>query len=881
MTSNEIKKEFLRFFEDKGHKIVPSSSLIPDDPTLLLTTAGMVQFKPYFLNIRQPSFTRATSVQKCVRTTDIDLVGQTARHLTFFEMLGNFSFGDYYKKEAIAWAWEMITKIFNIDPARLWVSVYLDDDEAFDIWKNDIRVSPDRIVRLGEKDNFWAAGPTGPCGPCSEIHYDFGEDKKCQPSCQLGCDCDRFIEIWNLVFMEFNRQEDGSLEPLPKKNIDTGIGVERTALVLQGAANAFETDLLRPLISKVEELSGITYGSSTKNDISLRIIADHVRAITFLVNDGIMPSNEGRGYILRRLLRRAARHGRSLGIEDDFLVKVVEVVIDSMSPTYSELIGNKAFIDKVVENEESRFSSTLRQGMTMLHEECEDLRRQAIGELSGEVAFKLYDTYGFPFEITKEIAEDYELTVDDTAFEKLMHEQKQRAKSGAAFSEAHSKIRAKTVFDELGNILEPTEFCGYTNEKMESVVKAIIINDELADSIQERQAGFLVLESTPFYAEQGGQSGDTGNISSDKGTLEVTGVSLKGGLYIHNVTVKTGEVHVNDKVTAVIDADRRKATSRNHTATHILHWALRKVLGDHVKQAGSAVGPARLRFDFSHYEAMTQEQLDEVEVLVNEKIFSDDPVRCYTTSIDYAKSGGALAFFGDKYSDFVRVVESGDFSKELCGGTHVSNTGNIKLFTIQHEGSVGSNIRRIEALTGKAAYLDLAQKAKAIMAISKDIGTTYDRVADRILQLEKEIKSAPIQKDSLPPDMADAIEKLMAEIKDIGQFRVLAKDLSDMPDLDIKEAADLVRDRHDNIITIFGNRLGDKAFLVCTCSDVAIKMGADAGLIIKTIAEHINGKGGGKSRFAQAGGSLVEGIDKALDAAVAFIENLSNESSSA
>lgn len=882
MTSDEIKKEFLRFFENRGHKLVPSSSLVPDDPTLLLTTAGMVQFKPYFLNVRKPSYSRAASVQKCVRTTDIEHVGRTARHLTFFEMLGNFSFGDYYKQEAITWAWQLITDTYKMDPDKLWISIYLDDEEAHKIWNSEIGISDQRIVRLGEEHNFWSAGPTGPCGPCSEIHYDFGEDKKCCPDCQVGCDCDRFLEVWNLVFMEFNRSDSGSLGPLPSKNIDTGIGVERTALVLQGAQSAFDTDHLRSIVGKVEDISGIKYGQDHNQDISMKIISDHCRALTFMVSDGIMPSNEGRGYILRRLLRRAARHGRSLGIQDDFMLPVVEEVIRVMAPTYNELTDNHAFIKKIIETEEQKFSTTLHQGLSILTDECSRLIGQNIKTVPGRIAFKLYDTFGFPFEITKEIADEKGLGVDSVEFEALMEEQKERAKLGAAFTDAHAEMGKKTVFDQLSDLSEPTEFVGYSSQEVESVINAIIAGDKLVDSINAGEEALLILKATPFYGEQGGQVGDVGEITSDSGKFDVTKTITLNQYYIHHGKVSEGKLNVGHKVMAKIDPFVRQATAASHTATHILHWALRAVLGDHVKQAGSLVEPDRLRFDFSHYQALTDDELQRVEAIVNDKIFAGVQVKCYTTSFDFAKSIGALAFFGEKYAEFVRVVEAGDFSKELCGGTHATNTTEIRLFVVTHESSIASNIRRIEALTGKQALSYLQNDSKTLRDISRRLHIAPDKVTDKIEKLETELKKTQKELDSAKAgNINEGIDALIDSYTTIGPFSVITKNMPGIGISAMRDLADSIRDRLPDSIIMLGSDIEGKAMLICACGPAALKRGADANAILNSILGHIDGRGGGKKNFAQAGGTKPEGISAALESASAIISKIPDANPSA
>ncbi len=688
MKTADIRESFLSFFEGKGCRRQPSSSLIPDDPSLLLTTAGMVQFKPVFLGMRDLGFTRATTVQKCVRTTDIDIIGTTGRHHSFFEMLGNFSFGDYFKSEACAWAWEYSVEVLGLDPDRLWISIYEDDDEAEAIWANEVGIPLDRIVRMGAKDNFWSAGPTGPCGPCSELYYDQGPEVGCDsPDCAPGCDCDRYLEYWNLVFMQFDRQEDGTLLPLPKKNIDTGMGLERVAAIMQGVHSNFETDEIRSIIALAEEITGAAFGVSQRTDTSLRILADHARAVAFLIADGILPSNEGRGYVLRRLLRRAVRHGRLLGVEDAFLNRLVAHVIEQMGGVYPELVSHRDLIEGIVSAEEERFSTTLRTGMSYLESELAALAGES-GMLDGRIAFALHDTYGFPFELTAEIAAEKGVAVDESTFAEAMEEQRERARSHVKDDSWNTFGGA---FSALARSVGPTEFLGYEVDESDATVLGIIVEGESVESAEKGARCEIVLDRTPFYGEQGGQVGDTGSLESAEGAKAAVSDTRipEAGVYSHLAEIEEGTLAVGDTVRASIDVMRRERIRRNHTATHLLHWALRLVLGEHATQAGSLVRPDRLRFDFTHFEGLTGEQIDKIERLVNRRVFENLPVRAYETSLASARESGVTALFGEKYSEFVRVLEVGTISKELCGGTHVSRTSEIGFVKVVGESSVG------------------------------------------------------------------------------------------------------------------------------------------------------------------------------------------------
>ncbi len=868
MKSADIRESFLSFFESKGCVRRPSSSLIPDDPSLLLTTAGMVQFKPVFLGVRDLGFTRATTCQKCVRTTDIDIIGTTGRHHSFFEMLGNFSFGDYFKSEASAWAWEYSTRVLGLDPARIWISIFETDDEAEAIWRDEVGVAPERIVRMGAKDNFWSAGPTGPCGPCSELYYDQGPDVGCgSPECAPGCDCDRFLEYWNLVFMQYDRQEDGTLVPLPKRNIDTGMGLERIAAILQGVNSNFETDELRRLMGVAEQLTGVAYGAGEKTDTSLRIIADHARSITFMMADGILPSNEGRGYVLRRLLRRAVRHGRLLGVEDAFIGRMVDTVIELMGAAYPETVDSHALISRVVASEEQRFGATLRQGLILL--DAEILRTQQNGdrELDGEVAFALHDTYGFPIELTAEIAAEAELSVDMTAFEAEMAAQRDRARAAVkdeswnTFGGAFSRVLATSG---------PVEFVGYETDDADSKIIGIIVGGELISELEPGAHGEIVLSATPFYGEQGGQVGDVGSVTAEGATFAVEDTRIPTPGMISHVGVLTADgrpISVGQPVHASIDHLRRERIRRNHTATHILQWALRLVLGDHVKQSGSHVSAERLRFDFTHFEAMSAEQLSKVERMVNAKIMEDHPVRAYETSLTTARENGVTALFGEKYGDIVRVLEVGNFSRELCGGTHVSRTSEIGLVKVLSEGSVGASLRRIEAATSFDA-IDAVWAEEAVLTSAADaLKCRPAEVADKVIALQRRAKDAEkALADEKRRGGSGEVDALAASALDAGYPLVVAA-VEAADSAALRELADAVRAKLPGGAVVLAAEAGGAALILAAGSDAAIEAGFDAGAAVRAMAPHVGGRGGGKPQMAQGGGENAGGIPAALVAA--------------
>jgi alanyl-tRNA synthetase len=871
VNSAEIRESFLSFFESKGCRRWPSSSLVPDDPSLLMTSAGMVQFKPVFLGVRDLGFTRATTVQKCLRTTDIDIIGTTGRHHSFFEMLGNFSFGDYFKTEACTWAYEYSVKVLGLDVDKLWFSIYEDDDEAERIWRDVVGVSPDRIVRMGAKDNFWAAGPTGPCGPCSELYYDQGAEVGCgKPDCAPGCDCDRFLEYWNLVFMQYDRAEDGTLTPLPKQNIDTGMGLERIAGILQGVTSNYETDVLCTIMAKASELTGHVYGAEgEKVDTSLRILADHARAVAFMIADGILPSNEGRGYVLRRILRRAVRHGRLLGVEDPFLGKLIDVVVELMGPAYPEIVEHHAFITRIVLAEEQRFGATLRQGLTLLEAEIDRTQGSVHGNaFDGAVAFTLHDTYGFPIELTAEIAAEAGLTVDMTAFEADMAAQRDRGR--AAIKDESWNIGSS--FDEIMRASGSTDFVGYELDEADARVLAILVDGAAVERIEAGQSADIVLDATPFYGEQGGQVGDTGELTTSDGTFRVEDAKLPlAGLISHRGLLESGSLAVGEKVHASIDHLRRERIRRNHTATHLLHWALRLVLGEHVKQSGSFVAPERLRFDFTHFEAVTPEQLRKIEKLVNAKIMEDHPVRAYETSLQSAREMGVTALFGEKYGEIVRVLEIGNFSKELCGGTHITRTTEIGLLKIVSEGSVGSSLRRLEAVTSFDAYDFVRAEEEVLGAAADSLKSRPMEVAERVSATTKRLREVEkslteAKKRAAGGSAVETLETVQARAGyDVAVGLVPEVETVD----DLREWSDALR-RTVGAVVLAAVADG-RVLLLAAGSSPAVEAGFDAGALVKAMAPLVGGRGGGKAAMAQGGGEDPSGVDAALAAAKSLI----------
>jgi len=873
MNSNEIRQKFLSFFESKGHRVMPSSSLVPDDPTLLLTAAGMVQFKPIFLGEKKVDFKRATTVQKCLRTTDIENVGKTARHQTFFEMLGNFSFGDYFKEEAIEWAWEFVTEHLGLPVDKLYATIYEDDDEAFGIWRDKIGLSEDKIFRMGE-DNFWSAGPTGPCGPSSEIMYDLGPDFGCgEAGCTVGCDCDRYLEVWNLVFMQYNRDEEGNLHPLPKKNIDTGAGLERIARIMQGVRSNFETDVLYPIVKEVADIAGVKYGADPLQDVSIKVIADHSRAVVFLVSDGVLPSNEGRGYILRRLLRRAVLHAKLLGVEKPFIENIIDVVIETMKNPYKELLDNKAFIQRIAIHEEKRFMDTLKQGLIMLDQAIAQAKNENRNTLTGDFVFRLYDTYGFPIELTMEIAEDRGMSVDEETFQNLMEEQRERARASWA---GEQEFKHAEVYAEVREEFGETEFLGYEVDEAQATIKAIIRNNVVVTEAMDGDSVELVLNRTPFYAEKGGQVGDKGVIETDSGMVEVedTREPLEG-VYVHIGKVVSGKVSMDQTAKAMVHVERRQAIRRNHTATHILQWALRRVLGDHVKQAGSLVEAERFRFDLTHFAPLSKEQIRKVEELVNSKIFEGNPVRTFVTSYEFARETGAVALFDQKYGEFVRLVEVGNYSKELCGGTHVANTNEIGLFKITSEGSVGANTRRIEGVTNGAALNYLYKEEDSLQKAASILKAEPAQVPEKIDSLMLTIKEQSQEIQSLKSRLArETIDELLSEARQLDGAKVIVEQVEATDMENLRSYADLIREKAGTAVLLLASTAKNKVLLLAAGTPDMVKAGFNAGNLIKKVAPLVGGGGGGRPDLAQAGGKDPKGIQKALEEAGKEIESM-------
>lgn len=870
MTTAQIREAYLSYFESKGCKRMPSSSLIPDDPSLLLTSAGMVQFKPYFLQQKQleEPYVGTTTVQKCVRTNDIDIIGTTGRHLSFFEMLGNFSFGKYFKREMCTMALDFSVNVLGLPLEKLYFTVFEDDDETIQIWK-DLGVPDDHISRLGEDDNFWRAGPTGPCGPCSELYYDQGPEFGCgSPDCAPGCDCDRFLEYWNCVFTQFDGQEDGSLVELPKKNIDTGMGLERIAAILQGVQTNYETDVLRSLIAVGERLAGATYGEDATVDLSLRIMADHSRAVTFMIADGILPGNEGRGYVLRRLLRRAIMKAHLIGVEGHFLNEYVDEIVRLMGDVYPEIVENRELERKLIMAEEDRFGATLAHGQAYLEQELATLSGTT---LSGTTAFTLHDTYGFPVEITSEIVGERGIQVDMDAFEREMEAQRERARSAGAKDAEAAWSTYGGVYADILNEVGPTAFVGYQHTEAPATVVALVRDGQRVDALEAGEKGDIFLDTTPFYAEMGGEVGDTGRIVDGQAHAYVEDTTApEKGLVRHSVSVEGGRIATDDTVEAIVDARRRASIERNHTATHILHAALRQVLGDHVRQAGSYVGPDRLRFDYTHFEAMTPEQIVEVERVANDRIMEAVPTTIYETTLDEARANGVTALFGEKYDTDVRVVEAGEFSRELCGGCHVNNTAEIGFLKITSESSVGSNTRRIEAVTsyGALAYVDKmeAELRETASVLKVPLFDVSERTASNLKSMKELQQAAKRGKEAVSDDGINELLS-MAQQAPAGYPVIIAKTPA-------QEAGgqrhlwDVVRARMaaPGALVIAGENDG-KAVLMAAATDEAVAKGFDAGQIIKAMGPAIGGGGGGKPTMAQAGGKNPAGIEDALEIA--------------
>ena len=858
---NDLREMYLSFFESKGHLRLPSFPLIPrNDNSLLLINSGMAPMKKFFTGEVTPPRKRVTTCQKCIRTPDIERVGITARHGTFFEMLGNFSFGDYFKHEATAWSWEFFTKVLEMPEDKIWISVYQDDDETFDIWTKEVGVSPDHIVRLGKEDNFWEHGE-GPCGPCTEIYFDRGEQYGCgKPTCGVGCDCDRYVEVWNNVFSQFVNDGKGNYTPMDHPNIDTGMGLERLACVMQGVDNLFLVDTVQNIMKKISELVGVKYGESDKTDISLRVITDHIRSTTFMIGDGVMPSNEGRGYVLRRLLRRAARHGRLLGIKEPFLYKVVDTVIQE-NLSYPELSDKKELITKVIKNEEESFGRTLDQGFALL----DDIIKNAeVNRISGEDAFKLNDTFGFPIDLIREVAEEKGFTVDIDGYNNLLQEQKIRAKNARKNAGADAWLSDAVDFSDI----EKTEFTGYTELVTDAEIKAIVLDGERAEFGGTGDECIVVLDRTSFYAESGGQVGDKGVITTDSAKIEVLDtVKDNNGIYMHHCRIAEGTIETGDKARAEVDSEQRYAVMRNHTAAHLLQAALRKVLGTHVEQAGQLVTADRLRFDFTHFSAVSQDELKKIESLVNEEIFKAVDVETREMPIEEAKKLGAMALFGEKYGDIVRVVMIGDFSREFCGGTHIENTSKIGLFKLQSEGSVASGVRRIEAVTGTGVLKMLDEQSEIITGSMKALkATNASGLAAACEHAVNELKEKDKEIDRLSTKLsAMNIDKLFAESELVNGIRIIKGRFDAVNSDMLKAMCDRVLDVAPKTVAVLFGVDSDKASLAVACGKEAQALGMHSGKIIKKVAELVDGRGGGKPERAMAGVGDISKIDSALE----------------
>ncbi|KGK88413.1 alanine--tRNA ligase [Clostridium sp. HMP27] len=874
MGLNEIREAYLSFFEGKEHLRLPSFPLVPqNDKSLLLINAGMAPLKPYFTGVQVPPKNRVTTCQKCIRTGDIENVGKTARHGTFFEMLGNFSFGDYFKGEVIPWAWEFITKALNIPKDKLYVTIYLEDDEAFDIWTKTTDVDPTRIFRLGKDDNFWEIGQ-GPCGPCSEIHFDRGEGKlNTVEEFLQAAEEDRVIEFWNLVFTQFDKDEDGNYNRLASPNIDTGMGLERMATIMQGVNSIFEVDTIRAILDKVSEAAGIAYGKDRVQDISLRLITDHIRSVTFMISDGILPSNEGRGYVLRRLLRRAARHGRLLGIKETFLYKICDVVIENSYKAYPELKDKEEYIKKVIKLEEERFSETIDSGIDILNEYIDELIKNGEKVLSGDKAFKLYDTYGFPLELTAEILEEKEIAIDIDGFNKEMKEQRERAR--AARGESNYMGAEDTILNKLPKELN-TEFTGYSSLKEESEVLLLIKDEEMVSSLKEGDEGVLVVNKTSFYPEMGGQVGDIGIIKGEGFTGEVLNCKKNvGGKILHFIKITKGEILKEGRVTLIVNEPRRNNIRRNHTATHILHASLRKILGEHIQQAGSYVDSERLRFDFNHFQGLTEEEIKEVETLVNENIMKVSGVVTEVKSIEDAKKSGATALFDDKYAEDVRVVNVGDFSKELCGGTHVTNSGEIGLFKIISESGVAAGIRRIEAFTGLNAIKYVEEKEKTLKEAAALLKTSEREILSKISSQLNEMKTKDKEIAELKSKLASGSEdEILNSIKEVNGIKVVTGALSGVDANALRDLADKLRNKIESGVVVLGSNADEKVQFVAMATKDVIAKGIHCGKIIKEVASVAGGGGGGRPDMAQAGGKLPEKLEEAIGVVETIVANL-------
>ena len=869
---NELRQMFLDFMESKGHLVMKSFSLVPQgDKSLLLINAGMAPLKPYFTGAEKPPRTRVSTCQKCIRTGDIENVGKTARHGTFFEMLGNFSFGDYFKTEAIHWSWEFLTEVVGLDANRLYPSVYQDDDEAFDIWNKEIGIPADRIFRFGKEDNFWEHG-AGPCGPCSEIYYDRGEKYGCgKPGCTVGCDCDRYMEVWNNVFTQFENDGNGNYTTLKQKNIDTGMGLERLAVVVQDVDSIFDVDTICALRNLVCEIAGKEYEKNYQDDVSIRLITDHIRSATFMISDGIMPTNEGRGYVLRRLIRRAARHGRLLGIEGSFLAKLSAEVINGSKAGYPELEEKKEFIFKVLTNEENQFNKTIDQGLRILGDMEEEMKAAGEKTLSGENAFKLYDTYGFPLDLTKEILEEKGYGIDEEGFQKAMEEQ--RVKARTAREVTNYMGADATVYDEI-DVNVTTKFEGYDHLTYDSEITVLTTEKEIVTSLVEGQKGTVFVKETPFYATMGGQEGDCGVIETANGKFVVEDtIKLRGGKFGHVGRMESGMLSTGETVTLKVNEQVRRDTEKNHSATHLLQKALKTVLGSHVEQKGSLVTPDRLRFDFAHFQAMTPEEIAQTETLVNKEIQAALPVVTDVMDIEEAKKSGAMALFGEKYDQKVRVVSMGDFSKELCGGTHVKNTSSIMLFKIVSEAGIAAGVRRIEALTGNGVIEYYKKQETMLQEVAKALKAQPAEITEKITHLQAEVKSLQSENESLKSKLAQgSLGDVMNQIVDVKGVKLLAAKVEGVDMNGLRDLGDQLKEKIGEGVVVLAAVNGGKVNLLAMATDAAQKAGAHAGNLIKGVAAIVGGGGGGRPNMAQAGGKNPEKADEAVKAAAGILE---------
>lgn len=863
-SGKDLRELFLDYFEENGHRRFPSFSLVPDDPSLLFTIAGMVPFKPFFLGMRAPLFKRATTAQKCVRTNDIDNVGRTARHHTLFEMLGNFSFGDYFKSGAASFAWTFLTEKVGLDPDRLFPTIYKDDDEAFDIWNREMGVPEKRIYRLGEEDNFWSVGPVGPCGPCSEIIYDQGPEFSCgKTGCDVGCDCDRYLEIWNLVFMQYNRLDDGTLEPLPSQNIDTGMGLERLASVVQQVSGDFQTDLFKPLVDRSCEICGINYGRDGAGDMAARVISDHFRATAFMIADGILPSNEGRGYVLRRILRRAVRFGRLCGIEKPFLMGLYPTLLEVMGEPYAELAEQRPLIEQVIEMEEARFGRTLEQGLRLLEAEIRSLQVNRGKSLKGDVVFELYDTFGFPYELTEEVCQEQGVSVDRETFDSEMEKQKKRARAGARNSQMQT---GGTVYDKIREASGSTVFSGYVNDSIKTSVAAIVFGEDRSKRASKGSEVMIILPETPFYAEGGGQTGDRGTISGESFQAEVLDtLRYSGDLTLHKAVVVEGEVEEGAPVVAQVDVDRRRSVKSHHSATHLLHESLGRVLGCHVSQAGSLVTENFLRFDFTHIKPMNRNEIEEVETIVNRQILLNTPLEVMLTDIATAKALGARALFDEKYGENVRVIKIPGFSTELCGGTHVDATGDIGSFKIIREEGIGSGVRRITALCGMPSFEHYRSISGILSGIEAILSVPQDKAENRIAEILEENRMLEAELEKARSKAAiSKVEDLVAGMISVGRISLVTGQLRDTPPDSARIVGDRIKQKLSCVAVVMFLLNSGGAQVIAMADKCAVDLGVDCGKIVKTVAGELGGGGGGRPDLAQAGIRDISGVESVI-----------------